>query len=278
MLKKTVGAVCILSPILLGGCGQSWNPPESLVLSAHSYDFGYNIVGNTLTSIVVIATNTGNHPLPISPALSGDSSFHLASENSCGPSLPAFGSCQEIVTYTPTSPSAPARQTATIAFGAANSPESNSTVTVTGIAAILTPGTVTPTSNPQVALYSITSPFPGDVVVKFGRGTTYPLSTSTQSTPGGVATNILIAGMLPNSSYQMQASITFANGLTVTDTSHALTTTSYPPGLLPHLTATTMGGQTPQPGIEMLNPCCVGATLQLLATDLSGNVVWAYQP
>ena len=138
---------------------------------------------------------------------------------------------------------------------------------------------MTATKNPLVALYTITPPFAGTVTIRFGKDTSYGLTTSAQATPeGGGATSILVAGMQQNTTYQMQAVITFSNGTTATDANQSFTTGSYAAGLIPQMTTTIMPGQAPQPGIEILNPCCSNPSLQLLATDLAGNVIWGYQP
>ena len=285
------GFLCIACSITLIfglGCGSdngnsSKTPPDDTTqfsLSSGSYDFGANIVGNTVTQTVVTVKNLGNNPLTIAPALSGDASFSLASSQSCGTTVGVGVSCNEVVSYTPTTASAPAQQTATLNLNPSNATGgTQSTVTITGTSGTFTTGTVSTTDNVQVALYSITSPFPGTVKVNFGRDATYGLSTWSQPTAGdGTATSIFVAGMLQNTTYQMQASITFANGVTVMDTNHTFTTGSLPATMIPQMTVATSAGQTPQAGIEMVNPCCFSTALRIYATDLAGNIVWAYQP
>jgi len=68
--------------------------------------------------------------------------------------------------------------------------------------------------------------------------------------------------------------VTLADGVTATDIDHTFTTSSYPGNLIPQITAAATAGQTPQPGIEIANP--VGASAHIVATDLSGHVIWAY--
>jgi hypothetical protein len=82
--------------------------------------------------------------------------------------------------------------------------------------------------------------------------------------------------MQANTTYLMQAVVNYGDGTSVKDVDHTFTTGSYPAGSLPSVTATTAPGQTPQPGIEMVNS--VTAPTQIVAVDLSGNVVWAYNP
>jgi arylsulfate sulfotransferase len=136
-------------------------------------------------------------------------------------------------------------------------------------------GTVSATPNPLVAMYSLTLYQTAKVTVVFGKTTSYGLKTSAQQTPaGGGQVALLVAGMQANTTYHMQAQVQYSDGRTAFDSDRTFTTGGYPAGLLPNLTATTAPGQTPQPGIEMINP--IGSVVQLLATDLSGNVIWAY--
>src|SRR6185312_2633561 len=99
---------CSITLILGLGCGSdngnsSKTPPDDTTqfsLSSGSYDFGANIVGNTVTQTVVTVKNLGNNPLTIAPALSGDASFSLASSQSCGTTVGVGVSCNEVVSYT----------------------------------------------------------------------------------------------------------------------------------------------------------------------------------
>ncbi|MGO8720554.1 MAG: aryl-sulfate sulfotransferase, partial [Acidobacteriaceae bacterium] len=122
---------------------------------------------------------------------------------------------------------------------------------------------------------TITPPFTGTVTVNFGPTASYGKQTWSVATPsGGGPVSIEVAGMLANTPYHMQASVQLADGVTASDADHTFTTGSYPAGLTPHFTATTTPGQTPESGIEIVNP--VGASAQVLATDLTGHVIWAY--
>jgi arylsulfate sulfotransferase len=134
---------------------------------------------------------------------------------------------------------------------------------------------VTSTANPLVAMYSLTLTQTATVTVVFGKTTSYGLKTSAQPTAaGGGKIGIEVAGMQANTTYHMQAQVQYSDGRMALDTDHTFTTGSYPAGLLPTLTATTAPGQTPQPGVEIINP--IGSPVQLVATDLSGNIIWAY--
>ena len=134
---------------------------------------------------------------------------------------------------------------------------------------------VTPTANPQVALYTITPPTDASVTIQFGQTTNYGLSTWTQSTPmGGGPVAIFVAGMLANTPYHMQATVKFNSGLTFTDIDHVFTTTAPPTKQLANLTTTTTPGMTPQSGVELLDI----PGIDIETTDLNGNVLWAYDP
>ncbi len=140
-------------------------------------------------------------------------------------------------------------------------------------------GMVTATANPQVALYTITPASAGNVTVSFGTTQSYGLQTWTVPAPsGGGPVNIYVAGMLPDTTYHMRASIQYQNGTSANDTDHTFTTSHYPPTSLPQITAATTPGQTPQPGVEMLNPLVHGAHAGIIVTDLTGHVLWTYNP
>ncbi|MGB7197504.1 MAG: aryl-sulfate sulfotransferase [Acidobacteriaceae bacterium] len=251
------------------------SPTTTASISATSYDFGQNIIGNPETQTVVEVTNTGTNPLTLNPSIVGSTpGFTVIAAQSCGTTLAAASSCPVIITFAPT---AAGSQTATLNLGLANVPLplAPGLVSLTGTSAAMTAGTVTATSNPQVALYTITPPFAGNVTVNFGTTTSYGKQTWSVATPaGGGPVSIEVAGLLANTAYHLQAAVTLADGVTATDVDHTFTTSAYPAGLTPHFTATTTSGQTPQSGIEIVNP--VGASAQVLATDLSGHVSWAY--
>ena len=209
----------------------------------------------------------------MSPALTGDPSYSVVASQSCGATLPPSGVCDIVVNYTPTVASAPAPQSAVLNMGFADvSASTPQTVSLTGTSSTLPVGQVTATKNPQVALYTMTLPFPGSMTVEFGDSTDYGLSTWSQSSgASGGQVSLFVAGMKANTTYHMTATIQFANGIAVTDVDHPFTTGAVPASANLSLTTATTPGMTPQSGLEMLN------TLSGLAvTDLSGNVLWAY--
>ncbi len=138
-------------------------------------------------------------------------------------------------------------------------------------------GSVAVTANPQVAYYTVTPQQTGDVTIQFGTTTSYGFKTWTKTKqPAGAPTSIYVAGMKANTLYHMQALVHYADGTTVTDSDHTFKTGSYLASSLPKITTATTSGQTPQSGIEMVNS--IESAVQMVATDLSGNIIWAYTP
>jgi arylsulfate sulfotransferase len=253
------------------------SPVTTASLSTTSFDFGDNLVNNTLTQTVFVVTNTCSATLTMSPAVSGDPSYSIASGTSCGHELAAGANCDVVLNYTPTTPSAPETQDATLNMDFGDTPVGTpQTVAIRGIAATLPVGQVTATNNPQVALYSMTLPFQGSVAVNFGTGVSYGMKTWTQSTDtAGGEVSIFVAGMQASTTYHMQAAVKFSNGITANDTDHAFTTKAVPANMQLNVTTTTTLGMTPKPGLELLNPV-VGTPTGVIVTDLSGNVLWTY--
>lgn len=144
-----------------------------------------------------------------------------------------------------------------------------------GCGSSLVGGTVSTTNNPQVALYTVTTHSGAQVTIHFGLTTNYGLVTSTKSIPSnGGSVSIYVAGMKGNSTYHMQAEVKLSDGRTVSDVDHVFHTSTYPANYAPAVTAAAAPGQTPQPGIQMVNT--TGSTAQITAFDLSGNLLWAY--
>lgn len=88
-----------------------------------------------------------------------------------------------------------------------------------------------------------------------------------------------VAGMGGSSTFHMQALVTLANGTTFKDSDHTFVTGAAP--LTAPVQVSTPTGQTPQPGIELYDtvqyPTYVPNMATAMATDISGNVIWAYQ-
>jgi len=145
---------------------------------------------------------------------------------------------------------------------------------------IVANGTVTPTNNVQVASYTITPPATANVSIQFGPDTTYGLNTWQQPTAaGGGPVTILVAGMRMNTAYHMRANIIFADGTPFNDIDHTFTTGTVPATNLPGITATTTADAKPQSGVELLDLVGVNeASMNAVATDIAGNVIWTFNP
>ena len=247
--------------------------PTTATVSTSSFDFGGSLVGSTRTKQVVTVTNTGNYDLFLSPTLTGDSYFALVSASSCVVTLAPGASCAETVSYTPTAASGATPQTSNLNLGLSNVPAGTpQTVKLSGLSVPM--GTVAVTNNPQVALYTMTLPLPGSVVVSFGPDTAYGRSTWSQSTAvAGGQINMLVAGMLPNTTYHMQATVQLSDGGSVADVDHTFVTGAAP--IAPNLSVTNTPGMTPQSGVEELT-FVGGKSNGLAVSDLQGNLIWSY--
>jgi len=82
--------------VSLNGAG---TPPGTVTLSPASINFGSWQVGMTSTALQVTAINSSPQAVPFTSALTGP--FAIAS-NACGASIPANGSCNLMLTFTPT--------------------------------------------------------------------------------------------------------------------------------------------------------------------------------
>jgi len=164
----------------------------------------------------------------------------------------------------------------TVTVALAGSPQQNY---ATAVVSIIVPGQVMcpqATGNPQVALYSIYLPAPGQVSIQFGTTTAYGLTTWKVPTPSanGGGVQIYVAGMLGQTLYHMRAQVTLNDGATYNDSDHTCTTGT--PPLTSPVQVSTSSGATPQPGIEMWNTMLPSNDTQAFATDLNGNVIWTY--
>ena len=139
---------------------------------------------------------------------------------------------------------------------------------------------VSPTSNPLVALYSAPPSSGSSMHVEFKPlGSDQPWS-STAELPivPGESTNFLVAGMLPDTTYLMRH---------VLDDGTTSAPLTFRTGSLPtNLTFPTFTvQQAPAPGTDLTQDIVfhVGiggppGTVDTLATDLMGNIVWYYDP
>jgi hypothetical protein len=146
---------------------------------------------------------------------------------------------------------------------------------VTGTAPV-----VTPTANPLVALYSAPPTLSGAVHVNFrpsGQPQDPWASTDTKVAVPGLSTNFLVAGMLPNTTYEMVAITSdgslprrhFTTGALPADLRFPQYTVVQPPG---------SGSDLSQNMIFHMAAMAGPGTVSVLATDLMGNVVWYADP
>jgi hypothetical protein len=161
--------------------------------------------------------------------------------------------------------SAPGGESSDVAYSAASR--------VAGSVAV-----VSPTANPLVALYSAPPAPGGSMSVEFKPSNSNESwsTTAAQSIVPGESTNILVAGLLPNTTYQMRHVL--ADG--TTSVPLTFTTGSLPANLkFPTFTV----DKTPAPGTDLTQGIVfhVGldappGTIGTVATDLNGQVVWYY--
>ena len=156
----------------------------------------------------------------------------------------------------------------------------DSTKSASATVDVVAPGQVTATANAQVASYTIAPAGAGNVSVQFGTDMNYGFTTWTQPVPtGGGAVSLFVAGMRGNTLYHIRGVVQFADGTQFLDTDQTFNTGTFEPAQIPKLTVTTTPGMQPQSGVELLD-LIYGTTGQLsgVVTDLSGNVIWGYNP
>ena len=88
---------------------------------------------------------------------------------------------------------------------------------------------VSPTANPQVALYSVVTSAPGSVSVQFGLDTNYGLTTSAQPASPGEETKLFVAGMKANTLYHMRAVVQLEDGTQLMDADNSFRTGALDP-------------------------------------------------
>jgi arylsulfate sulfotransferase len=253
----------LLIALFAGGCGGYQQPPsQALTISvnpataalATGQSIPFTATGDPLGVTWSLAAFTNAGPGAAAPPGTID-----ASGNYTAPA----GSQSLIVTVTATSKTNPAKS-------------------ATASVNVVAPGVITATNNVQVAQYSISPAASANVSVQFGLDTTYGLTTWTQpSGQFGGAVSLYVAGMKASTLYHMRGVVQFADGTQFNDADQTFTTGALQAAQLPALTATTTAGMTPQSGVELLDLVNVGVTtgqFPVAVTDLSGNVLWAYNP
>ena len=146
-------------------------------------------------------------------------------------------------------------------------------------------GAVAASTHPLVAQYTVSHFDSGlSAWVEFGTDTNYGRQTSvTTSSSTGLAiqnVNVLVAGMLPKTTYHMRAHASWASGSWVdqdrTFTTGALPVTSTSPQFAAFSVSTPTAGLTPAPGVELLSlvPGTGTGIVQDVVTDTKGRVIW----
>ncbi len=93
--------------------------------------------------------------------------------------------------------------------------------------------------------------------------------------------SLFVAGMKANTLYHLRGLVQFSDGTEFLDTDQTFTTGAIPFAQLPTITATTTPGKTPQSGVELLDLVPASSPTSaapVVVTDLSGNVIWSYDP
>jgi arylsulfate sulfotransferase len=254
--RRIAGYSCVLPLILLlTGCGQS--QPISVVLSPQS----------------VAITNGQSQQFTAS--VRPDPSGVNWSVNGVINGNATVGTIDSAGNYT--APQGPQSIISTITATSKSDPTKSASATVKVIA----PGVITVTANAQVAQYTISPPAAANVSAQFGLATNYGLTTWAQPTPqAGGPVSLFVAGMRANSVYHIQGIVQFSDGTQFKDADQTFTTGELPAARLPSITTTTAPGMTPQSGVELLDLLTTGASTKfgVAVTDLSGNVLWTYDP
>jgi arylsulfate sulfotransferase len=158
--------------------------------------------------------------------------------------------------------------------------ETSSTVVADAVASRVTgsEAVITPTLNPLVALYSAPPTSAGSEFVQFSVAGDSPSWRNTNTLPvvPGKSTNFFVAGMLPNTTYEMRDVRSDGTG----STPRLFTTGALPTTLtFPSFTIQ----QPPAPGSDLDQDMLFHGLSQSpsntpnpLATDLQGRVVWYY--
>ncbi len=194
----------------------------------------------------------------------------------CGLIVAPGASCDVAVQFLPQAVDT-RRHSAILSLGPRLPGDSAGLVLLEGESQVLSPGKISSTPNPQVAQYTWTLPYKASWSVRFGTTTEYGRSTSVQTAPTvDTASSMYVAGMLPNTTYHMQATVTLPDGATANDIDQVFTTGALLAGIPATLPATTSAGMTPQPGVELLNTLVGALPTTALVTDLQGNVIWSY--
>jgi arylsulfate sulfotransferase len=158
--------------------------------------------------------------------------------------------------------------------------ETASAVVIDEVASLVTlsQAVVTPTQNPLVAMYSVPPSLADTVFVQFAVAGDQPSwrNTDARAIEPGKSTNVFIAGMLPNTTYQMRhvlsdgtgsAPLLFSTGLIPPTLIFPSRTVLEPPGPDSDLNQDILFQSLARPGAN---------SPYVYATDLTGQVMWYY--
>ena len=145
---------------------------------------------------------------------------------------------------------------------------------------------VSASTHPLVAQYSVLEFGPANVWVEFGTDTNYGRQTAAITTSGVNMLNspqIWVAGMKASTTYHMRAHVDYAGGGgSWVDQDRTFTTGALPGSLkAPAITVTRpTPSLSPAPGVELFSLIEPPQTnmLETLVTDLQGNIIWYYPP
>jgi hypothetical protein len=144
---------------------------------------------------------------------------------------------------------------------------------VTGAQAV-----VSPTPNPLVALYSVPPSSAATVFIQFAAAGDHPdwRNTDARAVVPGKSTNVFVAGMLPNTTYEMRhvfsdgtgsAPLYFTTGTIPASLSIPAYTVRQSPG---------SGSDTEEDMVFQVRPRTPIGSPPIIATDLAGHVMWYY--
>jgi hypothetical protein len=217
--------------VSLSGTGA---PSGAITLSPATASFGGWEVGTTSTPLQVTANNSGSPAVSFTSAITGP--FAIAS-NACGSSIPATGSCNLTVTFTPLTASA---ATGTLTFADADGTQ---TVALSGTGEAPPTDTVSPASLtfPNTVAGQLSPISPGDTVTLTNNGGVSLTSIQISIPPGQPfqQTNNCTSTLGPNSSctiavqFNPGAAGSQSGALTVTDALRTQTVALSGTGLQP---------------------------------------------
>jgi hypothetical protein len=222
----------------------------------------------TLSPAGVALSPSGTTQFSISPAVAGTVTWYV---NGVAGGNSSVGTIDSNGNYT--APATTSAVTATITATDSAEPTYSASAAT---AYVIPAGAFVKTTNDYTASYTISLPAGASVAVNFGQTTSYGLNTWSVAAPsGGGSTNVLVAGMIAGTKYHLQGVVTLPGGITFNDADKTFTPAGLP--ALDFPTITVSNNTAPTPGVEIMDNV-VYLPVPAYATDLDGNVIWAYNP